>query len=169
MLKHGLKMPCKKLIRLHTHFKKLMKKLLLISFSTLLLTACTEQQEYEATVLAQMKKDPDIQSYHLDPERVADCIVDLSSKKMSGLTPFEPIRKTAYKGYTKMIAIKTSEKPEEVLAELRESFGSSQALADAHRNYSKSYLECISTVTNLKLDDNEESEKDEITEELVQN
>ena len=161
-------MPCKKLIRLHTHFKKLMKKLLLISFSALLLTACSEQQEYEATVLAQMRKDPDIQSYHLDPQRVTDCIVDLSSKKMPGFTPFELVRKTAYKGYTKMISIKTSEKPEEVLAELRESFGSAQALADAHRNYSKSYLECVSTVTNLELDD-EESEEDEITEELVQN
>lgn len=142
-----------------------MKKLLLISVSALLLTACTEQQEYEATVLEQISNDPDIKSYHLDPATVADCIVDLSSKKMPGLAPFEPIRKTAYKGYTKMIAIKTPEKPEEVLAELRLSFGSAQALADAHRNYSKSYIECVSTVTNLELDD----EEDDITEELVQN
>ncbi|GFO71889.1 hypothetical protein BJAS_P1686 [Bathymodiolus japonicus methanotrophic gill symbiont] len=142
-----------------------MKKLLLISVSALLLTACTEQQEYEATVLEQISNDPDIKSYHLDPATVADCIVDLSSKKMPGLAPFEPIRKTAYKGYTKMIAIKTPEKPEEVLAELRLSFGSAQALADAHRNYSKSYLECVSTVTNLELDD----EEGDITEELVQN
>jgi hypothetical protein len=42
------------------------------------------------------------------------------------------MRKVAYKGYAKMIAVKKSEKPEEVLAELRESFGSAQGLADAN-------------------------------------
>ena len=78
---------------------------------------------------------------------------------MPGVLPFDPMRKAAYKGYTKMIAIKTTEKPEEVLAELRESFGSAQGLSDAHRNYSKSYLECVSTVTNLELDDEEDTEE----------
>ena len=139
-----------------------MKKILIISFSALILVACSEQQQYKETVLEQISNDPDIQSYHLDPQSITDCIVDLSSKKMPGVLPFDPMRKTAYKGYTKMIAIKTTEKPEEVLAELRESFGSSQGLADAHRNYSKSYLECVSTVTNLELDDEEEDTEEEV-------
>jgi hypothetical protein len=38
---------------------------------------------------------------------------------MAGIVPFDPMRKVAYKGYTKMIAVKKSEKPEEVLAELQ--------------------------------------------------
>ncbi len=139
-----------------------MKKIIIISLSALLLAACSEQEQYHQTVLEQIKNDPDIQSYHLDPETISDCIVDLSSKKMPGFAPFEPIRKKAYKGYTKMISIKSSEKPEEVLAELRESFGSAQGLADAHRNYSKSYLECISTITNRALDDQEEEIEEEI-------
>ena len=143
-----------------------MKKILIISLSILTLSACSEQTEYEKTVLEQISNDSDVKSYHLDPETVADCIVDLSSKKMPGFLPFEPRRLAAYKGYTKMIAIKTSEKPEEVLKELRESFGSAQGLADAHRNYSKSYLECISTVTNRELDD-DEGEEDEIETETA--
>lgn len=142
-----------------------MKKILIFSLSALALTACTEQQKYEETVYEQIKNDIDVKSYHLDPETVADCIVDLSSKGMPGIIPFEPRRSAAYKGYTKMIAIKSSEKPEQVLAELRESFGSAQGLADAHRNYSKSYLECISTVTNRELDD---QEGDEIEQEMIQ-
>lgn len=141
-----------------------MKKILIISLSVLTLTACSEQAEYEKTVFEQVSKDPDIKSYHLDPVTVAECIVDLSSKKMPGIAPFDPRRKAAYKGYTKMIAIKTSEKPEEVLAELRESFGSAEGLADAHMNYAESYLECISTVTNRVLDDQEETEEEEETQ-----
>ncbi|MBT3812961.1 MAG: hypothetical protein HON51_03945 [Gammaproteobacteria bacterium] len=136
-----------------------MKKILIISFSTLLLVACSEQHQYQDTVLEQISNDPDIKSYHLDPQSTTDCIVDLSSKKMPGMVPFDPMRKAAYKGYAKMISIKTSEKPEEVLAELRESFGSAQGLSDAHRNYSKSYLECITTITHRKLDVAEVTEK----------
>lgn len=130
-----------------------MKKLLMISLSVLTLAACSEQQDYQKTVFQQISNDPDIKSYHLDPETVTQCIVDLSSKKMHGFAPFEPIRKADYKGYTKMIALKQSEKPAEVLTELREYFGDAKGLGDAHRNYSESYLECIATVTNRTLDD----------------
>ncbi len=138
-----------------------MKKKLLISLSFLTLVACSEQDAYHATVLDLVTNDSDIKSYHLDPITVTECIVELSSQKMPGFAPFEPIRKKAYKGYTKMIALKTSEKPAEVLAELREYFGSAEGLADAHMNYSKSYLGCISTVTNRALDDAEEDAEDD--------
>lgn len=142
-----------------------MKKILIISLSVLALAACSEKEEYEQAVLEQISNDADIKSYHLDPETITECIVELSSKKMDGFAPFEPMRKAAYKGYTKMIAIKTSENPEEVLNDLRASFGSARGLADAHRNYSESYLECISTMTNRALDDQEEAEEDaEVTE-----
>ena len=133
-----------------------MKKILLISLSVLTLVACSEKEQYEQTVLEAVSNDPDIKSYHLDPEAITVCIVELSSRKMDGFAPFEPMRKAAYKGYTKMISLKKSEKPEEVLKELQESFGSARGLADAHRNYSESYLECISTITNRALDEQEE-------------
>jgi len=136
-----------------------MKKILIISLSALILTACSEKEEYSQTVLEQVQNDPDIKSYHLDPDSVTECIVELSSKKMAGFAPFEPMRKDAYKSYTKMIAVKTSKNPEEVLNELRETFGSARGLADAHRNYSASYLECISTITNRGLDDQEETQE----------
>lgn len=138
-----------------------MKKLLLISLAVLILSACSEKEAYHEAVFMQVNSDPDIESYHLDPLSITECVVDLSSKKMPGFTPFEPRRKQAYKGYTKMISLKTSEKPEEVLAELRESFGSARGLADAHRNYSESYLECISTVTNRELDEELEANGEE--------
>lgn len=134
-----------------------MKKLLLISLSALTLAACSEQDAYHQAVLEQISNDPDIKSYHLDPITVTECIVDVSSKKMPGIAPFEPRRKTAYLGYTKMISLKTAEKPADVLKELQGYFGSPQGLADAHMNYSESYLECLSTVTNRELDEQEDN------------
>ena len=101
-----------------------------------------------------------IKSYHLDPVTVTECIVELSSKKMPGFAPFEPMRKDAYKGYTRMISLKKAEKPEVVLKELQESFGSARGLADAHRNYAESYMECISTVTNRVLDAQDGAEEE---------
>jgi len=135
-----------------------MKKLILASLSVLTLAACSDKNEYHQTVLDLVTNDADIRSYHLDPETIADCIVDLTSKEMPGVLPFEPRRQDTYRGYTQMISLKTSTNPEEVLKELRESFGSAKGLAEAHMNYSKSYLECISTITNRTLDENEEQE-----------
>ena len=137
-----------------------MKKILLISLSVLTLAACSEKNEYEKTVLELISNDPDIKSYHLDPVVVTECIVELSSKKMPGFAPFEPLRKDAYKGYTRMISLKKAEKPEVVLKELQESFGSARGLADAHRNYAESYMECISTVTNRVLDAQDGAEEE---------
>jgi len=137
-----------------------MKKIILIGLSIFTLAACSEKNEYQQTVLELMQKDEDIHSYHLDPETITDCIVDLTTKKMPGFAPFEPIRKEAYIGYTKMIALKTSKEPAEVLNELRELFGSAKGLAKAHMNYSESYLECVSTVTNRALDTGEEDEQE---------
>lgn len=136
-----------------------MKKLALISLSVLTLAACSEKDQYHQTIVDLVSNDEDVRSYHIDPAIMADCIVDLSSKKMPGTLPFEPRRADAYKGYTKMISLKTSEKPAEVLSELRESFGSAKGLAAAHMNYSESYLECMSTLTNRALDDKEEQEE----------
>jgi hypothetical protein len=138
-----------------------MKKLVLISLSILTLASCSERDEYRQTILDLVNNDDDVRSYHIDPEKIADCILDMSSKKMPGILPFEPRRTKAYIGYTKMIALKTSHKPAEVLNDLRKIFGSAKGLAAAHMNYSESYLECLATLTNRALDekDKEEQEK----------
>jgi len=136
-----------------------MKKLALISLSVLTLTACSDRDEYKQTIFDLVSNDEDIRSYHLDPATVTDCIFDLSTKNMPGVLPFEPRRQETYAGYTKMISLKTSKDPAKVLADLRESFGSAKALSEAHMNYSESYLECISTVTNMELDEEETTEE----------
>jgi len=128
-----------------------------MGLSLFVLAACSEKEQYTQLVHEKLLNDPDVKSYHLDVETMTECIVDLSSKKMPGFAAFEPDRKTAYLGYIKMLGLKKAEKPEVVLKELKELFGSARGLADAHRNYSESYLECMSTVTNRALDAKEEA------------
>jgi hypothetical protein len=122
-----------------------MKKILLICAIALSLTACADKQQYEETVLAEMKKDPDVKDYKILPEDMARCVVELSSKKMPGLFPFDPDRLTAYKNYTKMLSMSTVKDKEGMLKELRENFGSPKALADAHSNYTESMMNCMAS------------------------
>jgi PBP1b-binding outer membrane lipoprotein LpoB len=133
-----------------------MKKLLLISISALFLSACADKQQYEQAVLEQMKKEKDIQDYKIDPQHMADCVVDLTTKNMPGIFPGDPNRMTAYRNYTKMLTLMDSKDPKKTLEELRNDFGSPQALADAHNNYTESMMNCISAVIM-------ESEEDEQT------
>lgn len=123
-----------------------MKKLLLISISALFLSACADKNQYEQAVLEQMKKEKDIQDYKIDPEHMADCVVDLTSKNMPGIFEGDPKRMTAYRNYTKMLTLKDSSDPKKTLEELRNDFGSAKALADAHSNYTESMMNCISAV-----------------------
>lgn len=131
-----------------------MKRLLLLSISALFLTACTEEKkQFEEAVLQRMKTDKDILDYRLDPETVTKCAVDLTSSNMPGFFSFDPRRKPYYIGYTKMLSLEQTKDPKAVLQELQTIFGSGKGVADAHRNYSESVMECMQNLVQK----NEES------------
>ncbi|MEQ1635196.1 MAG: hypothetical protein ABL903_00800 [Methylococcales bacterium] len=117
-------------------------KLLLLLSASLLLSACSEKEQYAQTVLAQMQNESDVKDYKLDPQLMADCVVKTSSGKMPGLFPFDPDRKKAYLSYIKLLTINTAKDPKQVMAELRTEFGSAQGLLDARSNYTDSLVEC---------------------------
>lgn len=123
-----------------------MKKLLLICASAILLTACSEKQEYEEAVLAQLQIEQDLKDYNIDPEKMTECVVDLSTMSMPGLFPLDPVRLTSLQNYTKMLGMSTAEDKEAKLEELRTLFGSPKELAKAHGNYTESMLNCLSSI-----------------------
>jgi hypothetical protein len=123
-----------------------MKKILLISIAALLAVGCAEKGEYEAAVLEEMKKEQEVKDYHIDPEKMAECVVDTSTGKMPGFADFDPERRTAYKNYTKMLTLMKSADPKKMLDELRKDFGSPKALADAHNNFTESMMNCYSAI-----------------------
>jgi hypothetical protein len=133
-----------------------MKKLMLLSISALLLTACSdEKKQFEQTVLQQMQTDKDIKDYRLDPETVTRCVVDLTSNHMPGVFSFDPRRKPFYIGYSKMLDLKKSADPKALLQELQSIFGSGKGVADAHRNYSENVMECVQSLTGKSQEDAE--------------
>ncbi|MDO9167804.1 MAG: hypothetical protein Q7U18_01740 [Methylobacter sp.] len=125
-----------------------MKKLLLISLSALLLPACADKNQYEQTVLEQMQLEKDVKDYNLSPERMAKCVVETSSSHMPGIFALDPKRLTAYRNYTKMLTLSSSQDPKKTLEELRTAFGSPKDLAEAHANYTESMMDCFSAVIN---------------------
>ncbi|EIC29632.1 hypothetical protein [Methylomicrobium album] len=123
-----------------------MKKILLISISALLAVGCAEKGEYEAAVLEEIKKEQEVKDYHIDPEKMTDCVVDTTTQHMPGFAEFDPERRTAYKNYTKMLTLMKSADPKKTLDELRKDFGSPKALADAHNNFTESLMNCYSAI-----------------------
>ena len=135
-----------------------MKKLLLICTTALFLTACADKANYEAAVLEEMKNEKDLVDYKLDPEEMAKCVVDLSSKAMPGIFPFDPDRLSSYQKYTKMITMRTVEDKQKMLEELRTLFGSPKELADAHSNYTISVMDCMGAIIKKSEPEVEEKE-----------
>lgn len=133
-----------------------MKKILLISLSALILTACTDKNQYEQAVLEQMEKEKDLKDYKIAPEYMAKCVAETSAENMPGITSFDPKRLTAYRNYTKMLTLSSAKDPKKTLEELRSDFGSAQELAEAHKNYTESLVECYSVVISKS----EPAEKD---------
>lgn len=121
-----------------------MKKVILMFAVILSVVGCAEKGEYEQAVAKQVARDKDVQDYKIQPEKMVACVVDTSSKKMPGLVPFDPDRRQAYQNYTKMLNLYESSDPKKMLEELRNTFGSPKALADAHSNYAESTMECVS-------------------------
>lgn len=144
--KPGSPRPCLKSINRINENVYTMKKIALFCLSALLMTGCADKQQYEQAVLEQMQKEQDIKDYKIDPQHMTDCVIDLTSKNMPGLFPLDPARLTAYRNYAKMLTLTESEDPKKTLAELRTSFGSPQALADAHKNYTESMMNCLSAI-----------------------
>ncbi|MCK4840722.1 MAG: hypothetical protein KAT04_02430 [Methylococcales bacterium] len=135
-----------------------MKKILLLCASTLFLTACTDKQQYEEAVLAEMQQEKDLKDYKIDPEYMTQCVVELTTKEMPGLFAFDPYRMTAYQNYTKMITMGTVENKQQRLEELRTLFGSPQELTKAHATYTTSVMDCMASII-AKSENKEEDKK----------
>ncbi len=126
----------------------LKKTLLLLPLCLACLTGCSEKKNFEAAVLTKMQNDPDLKDYHIQPERMRDCVVETVGANMPGLFFADPDRLKAYQAYTKMLTLKDSTDPQKMLADLRNDFGSAKGLTDANRNFSESVLLCQTALTS---------------------
>lgn len=140
-----------------------MKKLLLLPIIALLLTGCSDKNNYTAAVLAELeqdKKTDGTKEYDIPQEKMADCIVEASAKHMDGIFALDPARLTAYRNYTQMLTLTQSADPKKTLEELREKFGSAKKMMEARSNYTESELECLTLfVANTNSEEAAKAEK----------
>ncbi len=125
--------------------KKLMKQWIVIGalVAAGMLTGCEQRNQFQEAVLKKMQQDSDVTDYKLAPDDMTKCVVDKVSRNMPGLFPLDPRRLEAYQHYQQMLDLPESENPQQTLNDLRTVFGSPQALADAHRNYAKGFMDCL--------------------------
>ncbi|WP_445372262.1 hypothetical protein ACH518_06235 [Methylomonas sp. HW2-6] len=124
-----------------------MKKVMLVCV-IFLLVGCAEKEEYQNVVLEQMKGDKDINDYKIAPEKMTKCVVQTSSSNMPGLFFLDPLRRQAYKNYTKMLQLNKASDPKKSLDELRHEFGDAKKLSEAHSNYVESVVDCMSNLVS---------------------
>jgi len=136
----------------------MMKKFAFVIAAALSLPACSDKNDYKQAVLADIKQEKDLKDYHISPETMADCVVELSSHRMPGFFDLDPERMTAYRNYAKMLTMMQAKDPKQAMEALRAEFGSPKALADAHANYNESMLECYTTVVSKSEGDEDEEE-----------
>ena len=122
------------------------KRLSLFLLPFFLLGACSDQNQYEATILAEMQQEKDLKDYNIDPQEMTTCIVDLTSKKMPGLFPFDPARMEAFQNYTAMLTLSQAEDPKKRMIELRTRFGSPKDLQEARINYTENVGNCLASL-----------------------
>ncbi|MEQ1529842.1 MAG: hypothetical protein ABL925_11035 [Methylococcales bacterium] len=139
-----------------------MKKLLLITLSALLLPACSDKNQFSQAVLEQMQQEQDVKDYKIEPEAMANCVVNTTEKGMPGFFVFDPYRLSAYRNYTKMLTLAKSPDPKKTLAELNVEFGSGKKMAEAHSNYTESILECLDAVMPQHPGDAEKEQKNKL-------
>ena len=123
-----------------------MNKKLLILLISVFLVACADKQKYEEVVLEEMKKEQDVKDYKLDPEYMAKCVIDTTYQRMPGIFALDPDRLQAYRNYSKMLSMSLSKDPKKTLEELRNDFGSPEALAKAHSVYTESVMDCYTAI-----------------------
>jgi hypothetical protein len=143
-----------------------MKKILLICASALFLTACADKEAYEQAVLEEMKVNSDLTDYKIEPEKMTDCVVKMSTEGMPGAFPLDPVRLTSYQNYTKMLSMRIIEDKKAMLEELRAIFGSPQELVAARSNYTTSVMDCMATIlVGSESAEKEKGKPEEVTEE----
>jgi hypothetical protein len=125
-----------------------MKKILFLTLTALLLNGCSDKNNYEAAVLAELQREKNSQDpkdYNVPIEKMTECIVETSSGNMPGLFPLDPARLTAYRNYAKMLMLTESADPKKTMEELRNDFGSPKELAAARSNYIESEMDCLAS------------------------
>ncbi|MEE9412125.1 MAG: hypothetical protein V3V22_03635 [Methylococcales bacterium] len=126
------------------------KKFILLSAAflsaALLLVACSKEgSEYEELLAKEFAKDQDVIDYKLDPEDMANCVVDQISGDIPGFSG-SPIYENYFKGYKLLLRPDDSSEIAERMEKAEEIFGSKKAANKARLDVINHILYCMPQV-----------------------
>ena len=122
-----------------------MKKLIVLLFAALFLTACPSRQEQtnlKDALNAKLQDDQDLKDYKINPADITDCVVDAIGSSLPGL-PGDPRHARYYQAYAKFLSVKSETEVESAMKEFKDLFGSEKAARTAAVSVTDHIMTCM--------------------------
>ncbi|MDD5036839.1 MAG: hypothetical protein PHE55_19095 [Methylococcaceae bacterium] len=123
-----------------------MKKIMTMLFAALLLTACgnsKEQQSLKQVLTEKFKDDSDLKDYKLNPEDIADCVVNAVSDNVPSNIPGDQKRARYFQAYTLFVGAKSPGELDKTAKEYQDIFGGIQETHAAAATVSDYIMSCM--------------------------
>lgn len=142
-----------------------MKKIVWLFGLTVALSGCGGEgkKSLEQALLDKMKSDTDISDYKLDPQQMADCMLDKITDSLP-LSAAGPSRSEFFDTYARFLTTSNPGDGQKVIDDAAKLFGSVQEARKAALSITEHEMDCISTLVSMQ----EPAEKDREEEEDAQ-
>lgn len=138
-----------------------MKNLLLTLLAATALTACGGEgkKSLEQALLDKMKSDTDVSDYKLDPQQMADCMLDKITDSLP-LSATGPSRSDFFDTYAKFLTVSSPVDAQKSIDDAAKVFGSPQEARKAALSIAEHEMDCISTLVSMQEPSEREKEEE---------
>ena len=121
-----------------------MKKLFIAVCIVLAFTACTKKEKtgLRDVLVERFKDDQDLKDYKLDPEAVADCVVDEIAASLPGFAG-DPRRAQFFDAYARFLNVKSEADAEKSVHDFEQLFGGTQKAREAATSITDHVMTCM--------------------------
>ena len=121
-----------------------MKKIVILSFVVLSAIGCAKKEKtgLRDTLVERFREDQDLKDYKLDPEQVADCVVDEIASSLPGFAG-DPRRPQFFEAYERFLSVKSQAEAEQSLKDFTRLFGSPEAARVAATSITDHIMTCM--------------------------
>ena len=121
-----------------------MNKLLIVLCTVLALVGCSRKEKtgLRDALVEQFKDDQDLKDYKLEPEPVADCVVDEIASSLPGFAG-DPRRAQFFEAYARFLNVKSQADAEKSITEFQQLFGSVQKARQAAVSIPDHIMTCM--------------------------
>ena len=121
-----------------------MKKLFVLMLAALVVVGCARKEKtgLKDVLIQRFSEDQDLKDYKLDPEQVADCVVDEIASSLPGFAG-DPRREEFFKAYERFFTVKSAQDAENSVKDFEQLFGSRQKAREAALGVTDYIMTCM--------------------------